>query len=55
MDEIVLGIRAVNGQVAGMDHQIGPLGRDPCRERRPVAGEMPLLTAKMRVGNLDHS
>ena len=46
---------AINGHIAGMDHEIGMLVGDPRRERRPIIGEMWLVPAQMRVGNLNNS
>jgi hypothetical protein len=51
--EVLLDLGAVDGHVAGVDDEIGPLGRDPLRERRPVVGEMRFLPAQMRIGDLD--
>ena len=33
----------------------GMLVGNPCRERQPIAGEMRLGGAQMRVGNLDYA
>jgi len=38
-----------------MDHEIGMLVGDPRGELRPVVGEMWLVLAQMRVGNLNKS
>jgi hypothetical protein len=46
---------AVDGDVAGMDHEIGVSCSDPRRKRRPIVGKMPLAGAEMRVRNLDYS
>ena len=31
--------RAIESHITGMDHEIGMLVGDPCRERRPIVGE----------------
>jgi hypothetical protein len=46
---------AIGGHIAGMDHEIGMLVGDPCRERPPIGDEMWLVPAQMRVGNLNNS
>jgi hypothetical protein len=38
-----------------MDHEIGMLVGDPHREQRLVVGEMWLVLAQMRAGNLNSS
>ena len=43
---------AISGHIAGMDHEIGMLVGDPCGERPPIADEMWLGRAQMRVGLL---
>jgi hypothetical protein len=53
--EVNFDSRAIESHIAGMDHEIGMLVGDPRREQRPVVGEMWLVLAQMRVGNLNKS
>lgn len=53
--EVSFDLGAIGGHIAGMDHEIGMLVGDPRRERRPIADEMWLVRAQMRVGNLNNS
>jgi hypothetical protein len=52
--QIVLDIRAVDGDVPGMDDEIGVLCGDPRRKRRPIVGKMSFAAAEMRVRDLDY-
>ena len=49
MPQVILAIRAIDGDIAGVDDKVGALGFDPCRQRRPVAGEMRFHGAQMGV------
>jgi hypothetical protein len=51
---VVIHLGAVDRDIAGMDHEIGPLFRDPIRDRRPVVGKMRLAPAQMGVGDLNY-
>jgi hypothetical protein len=53
--EVNLGSGAIDGHIAGMDHEIGMLVGDPGRKRHPIVGEIWLALAEMRVGNLNNS
>ena len=53
--EVSFDSGAIHSHIAGMDHEIGMLVGDPCRERRPIVGEKWLVPAQMRVGNLNNS
>ena len=48
--EVSFDAGAIDGHIAGMDHEVGVLVGDPRRERRPIVGEMWLVPAQMRVG-----
>src|SRR6266481_3498063 len=54
VSQIFLDIGAVDGDIAGMDHEVGALGGDPRRERRPIVSEMRLARAQMRVRDLNY-
>jgi hypothetical protein len=53
--EVSFDSGAIHSYIAGMDHEIGMVFGDPRRERRPIVGEMWLVPAQMRVGNLNNS
>lgn len=53
MSQILLVVGAVDCDVAGVDHEIRALHRDPGGERRPIIGKVRLCWAQMRVGNLN--
>jgi hypothetical protein len=53
--QVVRGSGAVDGEIAGVDHEIGPLGRDPFGHRRPVVSEMRFFPTEMGIGNLNES
>jgi len=50
--EVSFDSGAIGSHIAGMDHEIGLLVGDPCRERRPIVDETWLVPAQMRVGLL---
>ena len=51
--EIFILVRAVDGEVTGMDDDIRTARVDPTRQRFPISVEMRLVRAEMRVGDLD--
>ena len=53
--EVNFDSSAIKGHIAGMDYEIGMLVGNPRRKQRPIVGEMWLVLAQMRVGNLNNS
>jgi hypothetical protein len=52
--KILLDVGAIDGDVSGVNDEIGLLVRDPRCERRPIERELRFAGAEMRVRDLNY-